>query len=170
MKFHQIFRASLNEPKKLAAFRLLPIGKVFTYVFIFVSLFTVVSFTRFYIDDTVLFENSPDLIEHGETIGLLIYPMAFILQLVISTFYIFIRISIFAYIGSLLLSARKRRGNFLQIWRTSAIAMTIPILLTIGFDFFPSLNGYSLALSSVVHLIYIVLAIKYYPKQPQLKQ
>ena len=167
MKFHQIFRASLNEPKKLAAFRLLPIGKVFTYVFIFVALLTIISFIRFYIDDTVLFENSPDLIEHGETIGLLIYPMAFILQLVISTFYIFIRISIFAYIGSLLLSLMKRRGNYLDIWRTSAIAMTIPILLTIGFDFFPFLKSYGLAISSLVHLIYIATATKYYPKKPR---
>ncbi len=170
MKFHQIFRASLYEPKKLAAFRLLPIGKVFKYVFIFVAVFTIISFTRFLLDDTVLFENSPDLIEHGETIGWLINPMAFMLQFVISTFYIFVRISIFAYIGSLLLTARKKRGNFLQIWRTSAIAMTVPILLTIGFDFFPIVEIYGLVLSSIVHFIYIFAATKYYPKQPQVKR
>ena len=166
MKFHQIFRAALNEPKKLAAFRLLPVGKVFKYVFIFVGLFTIISFTRFYIDDTVLFENSPDLIEHVETIGWLINPMALMLQFVISTFYIFVRISIFAYIGSLLLSAKKRRGDYLQIWRTSAIAMTVPTLLTIGFDFFPAIGNYGLLLSSIVHFLYIFAATKYYPKQP----
>ena len=166
MKFHQIFRAALNEPKKLAAFRLLPIGKVFKYVFIFVALFTLISFTRFYVDDTVLFENSPDLIEHGKTIGWLINPMAFMLQFVISTFYIFVRISIFAYIGSLLLSARKRRADYLQIWRTSAIAMTVPVLLTIGFDFSPAIGSYGLFLSSIVHFIYIFAATKYYPTQP----
>ena len=167
MKFHQIFRAALHEPKKLAAFRLLPIGKVFKYVFFFVAVFTIISFTRFYFDDTVLFENSPDLIEHGETIGWLINPMAFMLQFVISTFYIFVRISIFAYIGALLLSARKRRGNYLQIWRTSAIAMTVPLLLTIGFDFFPIIKVYGLVLSSILHFFYIFAATKYYPKQPQ---
>lgn len=167
MKFHQIFRAALHEPKKLAAFRLLPIGKVFRYVFIFVAVFTVISFTRFFLDDTVLFENSPDLIEHGETIGWLINPMALMLQFVISTFYIFVRISIFAYIGALLLTAKKRRGNFLQIWRTSSIAMTVPIILTIGFDFFPLIKNYGLILSSIVHFLYIFAATKYYPKQPQ---
>ena len=30
VKFHQLFKAAIHEPKKLAAFRLLPIGKVFT--------------------------------------------------------------------------------------------------------------------------------------------
>lgn len=167
MKFHQIFRASLHEPKKLAAFRLLPIGKVFKYVFIFVAVFTLISFTRFYIDDAVLFENSPDLIEHSETIGWLINPMAFMLQFVISTFYMFVRISVFAYIGSLLLSARKKRGNYLQIWRTSAIAMTVPVLLTIGFDFVPSIKNNGLIISSIVHFIYISAATKYYPNKPQ---
>ena len=47
MKFHQLVKASIHEPKKLAAFRLLKIGKVFRYVFLFVILFTVISFIRF---------------------------------------------------------------------------------------------------------------------------
>lgn len=166
MKYHQIFKASLYEFKKLAAFRLLPIGKVFTYVFFFVFLFTTISFTRFLVGDAVLFDASSDLQEHSETIGGLIYPMAFTLQLVISTLYIFIRVSIFAYIGALLLKMMKKRGQYLHIWRTSAIAMTVPILLTIGLDFFPALETSGLILSSSIHLLYIVLAIKYYPKQP----
>lgn len=170
MKFHQIFRASLHEPKKLAAFRLLPIGRVFAYVFIFVTLFTLISFFRFIVGDAILFEQSPELLEHGEAIGSLIYPMAFLLQLIISTFYIFVRISIFAYAGALLLKMMKRRGNYLQIWRTSAVAMTIPILLTIGFDFFPAMENYSLPISSIVHLAYIATATKFYPKQPNVKR
>lgn len=165
MKLHQIFRASLNEPKKLAAFRLLSIGKVFTYVFIFVTLFTTISLIRFSIGDITYFDNSPELLEHSKTIGWLIYPMAFLLQLVISIFYIFIRISLFAYIGALMLRVIKRRGDYLHIWRTVAIAMTVPILLTIGFDFFPATKSYSLLVTSIVHLLYIGAAIKYYPKQ-----
>lgn len=168
MKFHQIFSASLYEPKKLAAFRLLSVGKVFAYVFLFVTLFTLISFSRYIFGDATLFAETPELMEQGEKIGALIYPMAFLLQLVISTFYIFIRISIFAYIGMLLLKALKKRGDYLQIWRTSAIAMTVPFLITVVFDFFPMFNTSSLVISSVIHLIYILAAIKYYPKQPKL--
>ena len=69
MKFHQLFKAAIHEPKKLAAFRLLPIGKVFRYVFLFIALFTLISFIRFIAWDAVLFESSPELMEHGETIG-----------------------------------------------------------------------------------------------------
>lgn len=169
MKFHQIFLASLSSPRKLAAFRLLPIGKVFKYVFIFITLFTVISFSRFFTGDAVLFENSPELAAHSEKIGLLIYPIAFFLQLVIIVFYIFARVSLFAYIGTFLLSLFKKRGNYLQIWRTSAIAMTVPIIVTLIFDFLPSLSNYSLVISSIIHLLYIGMATRYYPKKPSPK-
>lgn len=166
MKFHQIFLASLYEPKKLAAFRLLSIGKVFSYIFIFVTIFTLISFVRFSTEDVALFENAPDLLEHAQTIGWLIYPIAFLLQLVISVFYIFIRISIFAYIGVFILNMRKKRFDYLQIWRTTAIAMTVPIIFTIGFDFFYIAESISLLISSIIHFTYIFLATKYYPNQP----
>lgn len=170
MKYHQIFKASLYEFKKMAAFRLLPIGKVFMYTFFFVFLFTVISFSRFIFGDDVLFDASPDLQEHSESIGGLIYPIAFTLQLVISTFYIFIRVSVFAYIGSLIMKMMKKRGQYLHIWRTSAIAMTLPILLTIALDFFPDYKTLGLIISSLIHLVYILLAVRYYPKQPPLRQ
>lgn len=170
MKYHQIFTASLYEFKKMAAFRLLPVRKVFTYVFFFIFLFTMISFTRFILGDDVLFDASSDLQEYSENIGGLIYFIAFTLQLVISTFYIFIRVSLFAYIGSLLLKLLKKRGQYLHIWRTSAIAMTVPILLTIVLDFFPELKTSGLIISSIIHFLYILLAIKYYPKQPEPKR
>lgn len=170
MKYHQIFKASLFEFKKMAAFRLLPVRKVFTYVFFFVFLFTTISFTRFLVGDDVLFDASSEIQAYSENIGGLIYPIAFTLQLVISTFYIFIRVSLFAYIGSLLMKLMKKRGQYLHIWRTSAVAMTVPILLTIALDFFPELKTTGLIVSSIIHFVYIALAIKYYPKQPKPKR
>ena len=160
MKFHQLFIASIYEPKKLAAFRLLPIGKVFKYVFMFIFLFTIISFGRFYLNDELSVEQNSDLIEHAKKIGWLIYPMALLLQLVISTFYIFIRITIFAYIGSLFLNLRRKRANYLQVWRTSAFSMTVPMLLTISFDFFPGIATNGFLLSSIIHLIYILLPLR----------
>ncbi|KXH87431.1 DUF1189 family protein [Sporosarcina sp. HYO08] len=164
MKLHQVFKASLYEPKKLAAFRLLSIGKVFQYTFGFVTLFTLISFIRFTVGDAVLFEASPELMEYSQSIGGLVYPIAFIFQLVISTFYIFVRICLFAYIGVLLLKMMKRRDDYRFIWRTSAISMTVPILLTFFFDFFPLIKPYSLVLTSIVHIAYIAAAARYYPK------
>nr|WP_225941886.1 DUF1189 family protein [Sporosarcina limicola] len=114
-----------------------------------------------------MFEASPELIEYSKIIGWIIYPVAFLLQLVISTFYIFIRISIFAAVGLLLLKILKRRGEFRHMWRTAAIAITVPILLTIVLDFSHSMNGYSTISTSIIHLIYIATAVKYYPKAPQ---
>ena len=167
LKFHQLFSASLHEPKKLAAFRLLPIGKVIQYIFVFIFLYTGVSFLQFVLGDHVLFESSPELAEIGETIGLLIYPIAFMLQLVIITSYLFIRISIFAIIGVLLLKVLRRRGEFRFMWRTAAIAATLPILLTMLFEFIPAMQPYSLWIASVVHLLYVWRAATYYPKQPR---
>ena len=164
MKFHQLFKASLYEPKKLAAFRLLPIGKVFSYVFIFVALFTALSFIRYLAGNEILFEASPEQLKHGETIGGLVYPMAFLLQLVISTSYIFLRVSIFGFIGIIVLKLMKRRGEYRHIWRTSAIAITLPILITIGLDFLPALKTFSSVITSTIHLAYIAAAAKYYPK------
>ena len=166
MKFQQLFYASFYQPRKLAAFRLLSIGKVFKYVFSFVLLFTLISFIRFFAGDSLLFQSSPELIEYGERIGWLIYPIAFIMQLVINTFYIFLRISLFAYAGTLILKFMKRRGDFLHIWRTSAIALTVPILVAIVLDFFPVMANFDLLITSSIHLTYIALAIKYYPKKP----
>lgn len=164
MKLHQIFKASIHEPKKLAAFRLLKIGKVFRYVFLFVMLFTVISFIRYVMGDAALFETSPELLEQGKLIGGLIYPIAFILQLVISTFYIFLRISIFAYVGVVLLRVMKRRGEYRFMWNTAAIAITAPILVTIILDFFPPTSDYSMMITSLIHVGYIAAAAKYYPK------
>ncbi len=167
MKFHQLFKASLHEPKKLAAFRLLSIGKVIQYIFVFIFLYTGVSFLQFVIGDNSLFESSPELSEIGDTIGLLIYPMAFVLQLVIITSYLFIRISIFAIIGVLLLKVLHRRGEFRFMWRTAAIAATLPILLTMVFEFIPPAQPYSIWIASLVHLLYVWRAATYYPKKPR---
>ncbi|PIC84765.1 DUF1189 family protein [Sporosarcina sp. P1] len=167
MKFHQIFKASLHEPKKLAAFRMLSIGKVIQYIFVFIFLYTSVSFFQFVIGDHTLFQSSPELAEIGETIGFLIYPIAFVLQLVIITSYLFIRISIFAIIGVLLLKLLRRRGEFRFMWRTAAIAATLPILLTMVFEFVPAMQSSSLWIASLVHLLYVWRAAVYYPKQPR---
>ncbi|WP_432358590.1 DUF1189 family protein [Sporosarcina sp. UB5] len=164
MKLHQLFSASVRDPKKLAAFRLLPIGRVIRYAFLFILIMTLISFTRFLIGDTDLFETSLEITEYGEAIGALIYPMAFIFQFIIATFYVFVRISIFATIGIWIGKLMRRRVEYRFIWRTTAIAITIPLLLTIFLDFFQVLETSGIILSSLIHIGYLIIALKYYPK------
>lgn len=164
MKFHQLFTAALKEPKKLAAFRLLPIGKVIQYVFLFIGIYTVISFTRFIFGDVSLFDASPELLEYSRTIGWLLYPIAFVLQFVITTFYIFVRISLFGLAGLLIAMLMQRKAEYRHIWRTAAISVTVPLLITLLLDSFPAWQLNELYLASVVHLLYITLAVKYYPK------
>ncbi|HEY4565723.1 MAG TPA: DUF1189 family protein [Savagea sp.] len=172
MKLHQIFFASFYEPKKLAAFRLLPIGKMFQYVFLFIFVMTFVSFGRSIFDDLNEFEVADEVLEFGSALGALQYPITFVLALTVSTFYIFIRLSIVAAIGLGLLRLTNRRGDFRQIFQTTAFAATVPLLLALSFDFIPALaehNGWQTVLSYGVHLIYLLLAIRYYPKLPAKK-
>ncbi|MGG0667603.1 DUF1189 family protein [Lederbergia citrisecunda] len=164
MKFYQLFLAAFHEPKKLAAFRLLPIGRVIRYAFLFILLMTLISFTRFSLGDAELFEASPELTEYSETIGGLIYPMAFIFQFVIATFYVFVRISVFAAIGIWIGKIMKRRVEYRFLWRTSAIAITVPLLLTILLDLFQFLETSGIVFSSLLHIGYLIFALKYYPK------
>lgn len=164
MKFHQLFVASLHEPKKLAAFRLLPIGRVIKYVFFFVSIMTVISFGRFLFGDTELFVDSPELNEYSKTMGGLIYPSALIFQFVIATFYVFVRISLFAAIGLVIGKVLKKRVEYRFIWRTAAMSITVPLLSTILFDFFPMMETWSTLVTSIIHIAYILFALKYYPK------
>lgn len=166
MKIHQLFTASLYEPKKLAAFRLLPIGKVFQYVFLFVFLSTAVSFARFLAGDIDLFGASDELIEYAETVGTLLFPIAFVLQLVVSTFYLFIRVSFFGWLGKGLLYLMKRRGEYRHTWRTAAVSITVPILLSILLDSFHMPGTVNFLITGAVHLFYIGKAISYYPKMP----
>lgn len=164
MKFYQLFLAAFHEPKKLAAFRLLPIGRVIRYAFLFILLMTLISFTRFSLGDAELFEASAELTEYSQTIGGLIYPMAFIFQFVIATFYVFVRISIFAAIGIWIGKLMKRRVEYRFLWRTSAIAITVPLLLTILLDLFQFLETSGILFSSLLHIGYLFFALKYYPK------
>ncbi|MCM3637401.1 DUF1189 domain-containing protein [Sporosarcina luteola] len=164
MKFNQLFLAAFHEPKKLAAFRLLPIGRVIRYAFLFILLMTLISFTRFSLGDADLFEATPELTEYSQTIGVLIYPMAFVSQFVIATFYVFVRISIFAAIGIWIGKAMGRRVEYRFIWRTTAIAITAPLLVTIFLDFFQFHETFSILFSSLIHIGYLSIALKYYPK------
>lgn len=161
----QLFLASITSPKKIAAFRLLPIGKVLLYVFLFVTILSILSFIQFTSgleDDSSSIDGLLDYVEDMEWI---LYPFAFITQFIMSTLLLFVRISIMAFVGMMILKVWKRRGDYRHVWRTTAFAYTVPTVLSIAFLFTNLSDGWIIISTSIVCVIYLVLALKYYPKK-----
>ena len=163
MKFHQLFKAAFHEPKKLAAFRMLPLGKVVRYIFVFVLLTALLSFIKFALTADTVISGTDMPVEELKGIGPLLYPGAFVLQFLIATVYFYVKASIAALAGLGFLKVRKKRGEYRHLWRTSAISLTVPTLILLLDDLLPSGIPYASALSAAAALIYIWLAVGYYP-------
>ncbi|MET0786063.1 MAG: 4-hydroxy-3-methylbut-2-en-1-yl diphosphate synthase, partial [Paenisporosarcina sp.] len=115
MSLRQLFIASLLEPKKMAAFRIISIGKVIQYVFIFIILITIFSFFQFAFGIQNQSSSYAGLIEYIDGMEWILYPFAFIIQFVMSTLFVFSRISIMAIVGFYLLKMMKRRGDYRHV-------------------------------------------------------
>ena len=171
MNIYQLFKASLMEPKRQAAVRIMTIGKIMQFIFVFVALLTVASFVEWTLGLGDTTSSIAGLIEFVEEIEWLLYPFALIFLFVSTTLYHFIKISFFALIGLLILNARKRRGEYRHLWRTAALSVTFPTLLAFILSFFDFGLSVSLA-TSLLTILYLYLAVGYYPKKPpmQMKQ
>lgn len=165
MSLTQIFIASITNPKKIAAFRLLPIGKVMQYVFIFVAFLSIMSFVHFttgFKQDT---SSMAGLIEYMEDMQWILYPFAFIIQFIMATLLIFARISILAFMGMFILKLYRRRGEYRHVWRTTAFAYTIPTILSVLLLYAGMNDGWITLVTTVCSLLYVALSLKYYPKK-----
>lgn len=165
MTLTQIFLASITSPKKLAAFRLLPIGKVIQYVFIFVALLTIMSFVNFTIGFHQDFSGINGLLEYMDEMEWILYPFAFVIQFIMSTLLIFARICFMAFAGMLILKFYRRRGDYRHVWRTTAFAYTVPTLLSILFLYMGLSDGWITLITTLSCFVYLVLSLKYYPKK-----
>jgi len=161
----QIFRASINNPKKIAAFRLLPIGKVIQYVFIFVTILSILSFVHFSTGFKQDSSSITGLLEYIDDMQWILYPFAFIIQFIMSTLLLFVRISLMTFVGMLILKLYKRRGDYRHVWRTTAIAYTVPTLISIILLYVGFSDGWITSITTIGCLIYLILALKYYPKK-----
>lgn len=169
VNIYQLFKASLMEPKRQAAVRILTIGKIMQFIFIFVALLTIVSFIEWIFGLGDATSNVEGLIQFVEEIEWLLYPFALVFLFVSTTLYHFIKISLFALIAVVILNARKRRGEYRHLWRTTALSVTIPTLLAFILSFFDLGFAVSLA-TSLLTILYLYLAIGYYPKKPPLQR
>ena len=165
MNIFQLLKASLMEPKKQAAVRILPIGKIMRFVFLFILLMTIAAFIEFVNGLDSVSGDLEGLLVYIEEIEWLLYPLAFILLFVSTTIYHFIKISLFAWIGMAIQKWMKRRGEYRQLWRTAALAVTFPTILSFALGFIVE-NQWLLLLISLLTVAYLYLAIKYYPKKP----
>ncbi|MFX3674393.1 MAG: DUF1189 family protein [Paenisporosarcina sp.] len=164
MQFTQLFLHSFNNPQKIAAFRILPIGRVMIYVFSFITLLTVISFVNF-LSGYDSATNITGLLEYVNEMRWILLPFAFIIQFIMSTLLIFTRISLMAFIGIWLLKLLKRRGDYRHVWRTTAFAYTVPTLLSILFMYLSLPNLSITIFTNIICLIYLFCALRYYPKK-----
>ena len=169
MNIFQLLKARLMEPKKQAAVRILPIGKIMRFVFLFILLLTIAAFIEFVNGLDSVSGDLEGLLLYIEEIEWLLYPLAFVLLFVSTTLYHFIKISLFAWIGMAILKWMKRRGEYRQLWRTAALAVTFPTIITFALGFIVE-NQWLLFLLSLLTIGYLYLAIKYYPKMPPLRK
>lgn len=147
----------------MAAFRLIPIGKVMQYIFSYILIMSIISFVFFMNGISDQQQTMEGLLEYFSEIQWLLYPFAFLFLFVLNTLFIFVRISIFAYIGSFILVLRNRKGEFRHIWRTALFASTIPMLLSIIFAILQFSSNYLQLVIYVISLLILILATKYYP-------
>lgn len=164
VKHSQLFIHSLFQPKKLAAYRLLTIGKVIQYVFILITIVTTFSFIQFLMGVSETALQFEELQQYVKDIQWLLYPFAFLLLFLTTTILLFVKISIYAFVGILILKIFKRRGEYRQIWRTSAFAITWSTLLSILFSFTSISSLVGSSVNSIITIILLIIAATKYPK------
>ena len=165
MNLFQLFKASLMEPKKQAAVRIMTIGKILRFVFVFILFMTLISFVELALGLSDATGDVEGLLQFVEEIEFLLYPFALIFLFVSTTLYHFLKISFFALIGVLFVRMKKRKGEYRHLWRTAALAVTFPTLVSFAFSFFGTSLWVS-AVTSLATVLYLYMAANFYPKQP----
>ncbi len=164
MPITQLFINSIVSPKKIAAFRLLPIGKVMIYVFTFIVLFTLISFIDFLSGFESEQSTISGLLEYVNEMRWILLPLAFIIQFIMSTLMVFTHISLMAMLGMVLIKVLKRRGEYRHVWRTTAFAYTLPTLLILLFMSMSVPDLIAILFINFLCLFYLFLSIRYYPR------
>lgn len=161
----QLLTDSLLHPKRLAAYRILSIGKVIQYAFLLILLLTCFSLGQFTTNGASNIFSYEEIAEYAAALQFLVYPIAVVFLFILNALIIFTKISIYAYAGYLLAKSMKRRAEYRQIWRTTTFAVTWEILLTIVFTLFPLPSFFTTLASIFVTMLILILALTKYPLQ-----
>lgn len=169
MNLYQLLKASFMEPKKRAAVRIMPIGRILKFVFLFITLLSLISFAEFVLGIGSSSSELEGLLQFIEEIEWLLYPFALVFLFVSTTLYHFIKISVFAAFGYGFLAWLKRRGEYRHMWRTAALAVTVPTIAAYVASFWINSLWISL-LTSLWTLFLLYSAARFYPKAPPVKK
>ena len=165
IKHTQLLLDSLRSPKKLAAYRILSIGKVIQYTFLLVFLLTVFSFGQFTSGVSTTFI-SEDLEAFAQDLEFLIYIIGVVFLFAMNTAVVFGKISIYAYVGTLFAKRMKRRAEYRQVWRTTAFAITWEVILSMVLSVFNLPPAVPLLLMIAITMSILLTALTKYPKIP----
>ncbi|MEK4229977.1 DUF1189 family protein [Solibacillus sp. FSL H8-0538] len=159
----QLLVDSLIHPKKLAAYRIMSIGKVIQYVFLLILLVTAFSLGQFITTGAQEVFNYEEIEQYATDLKWLVYPIAAVLLFVMNSLIMFAKISFYAFACSFLLKPMNRRGEYRQIWRTTAFAITWATLLSIVFAIFPVSSKFITIVSIFITMMIVIVALTKYP-------
>lgn len=162
----QLLKISLSNPKKQAAARILPIGKIMQFVFAIILVLTLISYFNLLTGLSTTASDLDGLLEYVEKIQWLLYPFAFLALFVSTTAVHFVKISFFALIGMAILLIKKKKGEYRHLWRTAALAVTGPTFLSVILSYFGA-GLFGSLLSAILTSFFLWAAVRFYPNLPQ---
>jgi hypothetical protein len=161
-----VFYKSLFSINDIAKFRFLSIGKTFQFVF-FLILF---QFVPSIYKTLVLNEESalllPDF-DAGSTVIML--PIYLVFMYIFNVGFFFLKISILAYISSLLGKWFKRKLPYRQSWRLTACSIALPTVLFGLLQFFPVKVPYGFIIDLAITFLFIIGSIQKIPLPKHLR-
>lgn len=161
----QLLTDSLFQPKKLAAYRILSIGKIIQYVFLLVLLLTCFSLGQFTTNGASNIFSYDEITDYAADLQFLVYPIAAVFLFIMNALILFTKISIYAYAGLLLAKSMKRRSEYRQVWRTTALAITWETLLSVVLTLFPLPSLFTTLISIFITMLILIVALTKYPAQ-----
>lgn len=159
-----LFLHSLFQPKKLAAYRILSIGKVIQYTFLLVLIMTAFSFGQFMQNGTSALSNLDELGQYAEGKDGLINVLALVFLFVMNTTILYAKISLYAFVIYLFAKSFNRKAEYRHLWRTTTFAITWEVLLTILLPIMIPKDLIITLLCIVVTMTILFIALSKYPK------
>ena len=160
----QLFIHSLMKPKMLAAYRILPVGKIIQYTFLLVLLMTAFSLGQFVNEGITSINNYEEIEQYAENLQWLIYIISAIFSFTMNTLILYAKISLYALVAFLFAKPFHKRAEYRHLWRTAALAITWEVLLTIVLKIFITNSIATMIICMVITMTFLFIALTKYPK------
>ncbi|WP_046178789.1 DUF1189 family protein [Domibacillus tundrae] len=173
MPLYKQFIKSLYSPKHIAAFRLQGIGKTIQYLFALALVMSLPAFIAASFYMTAGNESAKKTVE--EVLPLLMMdqntfifiPVALFFYYILLSFMLFLKASIFAGVGLVVVSRLKKRGDYRHLFRMAAYALSLSALLTTLAELAHWTFPYAYAVDWLLIAGMLFLSIRYLPGAPK---